>query len=70
MGGWMQSRRHFLQAAMYLSGELPVRLSAETVQPAGDPRFTEIFSTVRAELYFPQVAWLGSRPPTIQIRII
>ena len=45
-----------LQAAMYLSGETPVRLSAETVQPAGDPRFSEIFSTVRAELYFPSGA--------------
>lgn len=45
-----------LQAALYLSGELPVRLSAETVQPAGDPRFTEVFSTVRAQLYFPSGA--------------
>jgi predicted dehydrogenase len=45
-----------LQAAMYLTGETPVRLSAVTEQPSGDPRFSEVFSTVRAQLYFPSGA--------------
>ena len=45
-----------LQATMYLTGELPVSVKATTEQPEGDPRFTEIFSTVRAELRFPSGA--------------
>jgi len=45
-----------LQAAMYLTGEEPASVTATTEQPAGDPRFTEVFSTVRAELTFPSGA--------------
>lgn len=45
-----------LQATLYLTGEAPVRISAVTEQPANDPRFTEVFSTVRAELTFPSGA--------------
>lgn len=45
-----------LQAAMYLTGEAPVSVRASAEQPAGDPRFTEVFATVRAELSFPSGA--------------
>jgi len=45
-----------LQAALYLSGETPTRIRAATVQPANDPRFTEIFASVRTEMQFPSGA--------------
>ncbi|MEZ5998742.1 MAG: Gfo/Idh/MocA family oxidoreductase [Hyphomonas sp.] len=45
-----------LQAAMYLTGEEPVSVRGWTEQPTGDPRFTEVFATVRAELTFPSGA--------------
>ncbi len=45
-----------LQAALYLSGEMPSSLRAETVQPANDPRFSEIFASVRTEMQFPSGA--------------
>lgn len=45
-----------LQAALYLSGEMPDRISASTFQPANDPRFAEIFAHVAAQLHFPSGA--------------
>jgi predicted dehydrogenase len=45
-----------LQAALYLGGEQPARISAQTVQPANDPRFTEIFASVRTQMQFPSGA--------------
>jgi predicted dehydrogenase len=45
-----------LQAALYLAGETPTSLRAETVQPANDPRFSEIFASVRTEMQFPSGA--------------
>lgn len=45
-----------LQAALYLSGEMPSAISARTFQPEGDPRFAEIFAHVGATLKFPSGA--------------
>ncbi len=45
-----------LQSALYLSGEMPESISATTFQPQGDPRFTEIFAHVAAQLRFPSGA--------------
>lgn len=45
-----------LQAALYLSGEMPKSISAATYQPAHDPRFAEIFAHVSAQLRFPSGA--------------
>ncbi len=45
-----------LQSALYLSGEMPTTITATTEQPAGDPRFAEIFATVRTHLEFPSGA--------------
>lgn len=45
-----------LQSALYLSGEMPESISATTFQPKGDPRFTEIFAHVAAQLRFPSGA--------------
>ena len=45
-----------LQSALYLSGEMPVSVKAVTEQPANDPRFAEIFSTVTTEMRFPSGA--------------
>jgi predicted dehydrogenase len=45
-----------LQSAIYLSGEMPVAVKAVTEQPANDPRFAEIFSSVTTELRFPSGA--------------
>lgn len=45
-----------LQSALYLSGEMPESISATTFQPKGDPRFTEIFAHVTAQLRFPSGA--------------
>ena len=45
-----------LQAALYLSGEMPESISAATYRPAGDPRFAEIFAHVAAQLRFPSGA--------------
>lgn len=42
-----------LQAALYLSGEMPERIGASAMRPAGDPRFAEIFAHVAAQLHFP-----------------
>ena len=45
-----------LQAILYLSGEMPESISATTFSPAGDPRFSEIFAHVGAQLRFPSGA--------------
>lgn len=45
-----------LQSALYLSGEMPESISATTFQPKDDPRFTEIFAHVAAQLRFPSGA--------------
>ena len=45
-----------LQAALYLSGEMPERIAAATYQPTSDPRFAEIFASVTSQLHFPSGA--------------
>lgn len=45
-----------LQAALYLSGEMPETISAATYQPAGDPRFSETFAHVSSQWQFPSGA--------------
>lgn len=45
-----------LQAAIYLSGEMPESISASTFRPAGDPRFAEIFAHVSSQWRFPSGA--------------
>lgn len=45
-----------LQSALYLSGEMPESIGATSFQPKGDPRFTEIFAHVAAQLRFPSGA--------------
>lgn len=45
-----------LQAALYLSGEMPESISAATYRPAGDPRFAEIAAHVASQLRFPSGA--------------
>ncbi|ARU17821.1 Gfo/Idh/MocA family protein [Croceicoccus marinus] len=45
-----------LQAALYLSGEMPESITAATYQPAADPRFAEIFAHVSSQLRFPSGA--------------
>ncbi|NVD45372.1 Gfo/Idh/MocA family protein [Qipengyuania atrilutea] len=45
-----------LQAALYLSGEMPESISGTTFQPANDPRFAEIFAHTAAQLRFPSGA--------------
>jgi predicted dehydrogenase len=45
-----------LQAALYLSGEMPERISAAAFRPAGDPRFTEIYAHVSSQWLFPSGA--------------
>lgn len=45
-----------LQAALYLSGEMPDRLSASTFRPEGDPRFAEVFAHVAVQMHFPSGA--------------
>lgn len=45
-----------LQAALYLTGEMPVEVRGWTEQLKNDPRFTEIPATTRAELIFPSGA--------------
>ena len=42
-----------LQAALYLSGEMPTSVSAATFRPANDARFAEIFAKDSAQLNFP-----------------
>lgn len=45
-----------LQAALYLSREMPESISATTFRPAGDPRFAEIFAHVSSQWRFPSGA--------------
>lgn len=45
-----------LQAALYLSGEMPLRVSATSFRPQGDPRFSEFLAHVAAQLHFPSGA--------------
>lgn len=45
-----------LQAALYLSGELPDRISASAYRPANDPRFAEIYAHVATQWHFPSGA--------------
>ena len=45
-----------LQAALYLSGEMPESVAADSYQPAGDPRFAEIAAHVASQLRFPSGA--------------
>lgn len=45
-----------LQAALYLSGEMPESISAATYRPTGDPRFAEIFAHVSSHWRFPSGA--------------
>lgn len=45
-----------LQAALYLTGEMPERISATAFRPAGDARFAEIFAHVSSQWLFPSGA--------------
>ncbi len=45
-----------LQAALYLSGEMPESITAATFRPSGDPRFAEIFAHVASQWRFPSGA--------------
>jgi len=45
-----------LQAALYLSREMPESISATTYRPTGDPRFSEIFAQVSSQWRFPSGA--------------
>jgi glucose-fructose oxidoreductase len=45
-----------IQAALYLSGELPDRISASAYRPANDPRFAEIDAHVATQWHFPSGA--------------
>lgn len=45
-----------LQSALYLTGELPESVSATAFRPANDPRFSEVYAHVAAQLRFPSGA--------------
>lgn len=45
-----------VQAALYLSGEMPARVTANITTPLNDPRFSEIVATVESRLEFPSGA--------------
>lgn len=45
-----------LQAALYLSGEMPQSITAATYRPPNDPRFAEIFAHVSSQWRFPSGA--------------
>lgn len=45
-----------LQSALYLTGEMPERISASAFRPVGDPRFSEIFAHVSSQWLFPSGA--------------
>lgn len=61
-----------LQAALYVSGEMPERISASTFRPEGDPRFAEIFAHVHSQLRFPSgaVAQLSTSYDSAGVNII
>ncbi|MBB6227740.1 putative dehydrogenase [Polymorphobacter multimanifer] len=45
-----------LQAALYLTGEMPEAITATTFQPRNDPRFAQVFASVASQLRFPSGA--------------
>ena len=45
-----------VQAALYLTREMPESISATTFRPTGDPRFSEIFASVSSQWRFPSGA--------------
>ena len=45
-----------LQAALYLSGEMPESISAAAFRPSGDSRFAEIYAQVSSQMRFPSGA--------------
>jgi predicted dehydrogenase len=45
-----------LQAALYLTGEMPESVTATTYQPTNDPRFAQVFASVASQLRFPSGA--------------
>lgn len=45
-----------LQAALYLSGEMPESVSAQSSRPAGDLRFSQIAASMSSQLRFPSGA--------------
>ena len=45
-----------LQAALYLSGEMPESISAAAFRPSGDSRFAEIYAHVSSQMRFPSGA--------------
>jgi len=45
-----------LQAALYLTNEMPESITAATFQPANDPRFAQVFASVASQLTFPSGA--------------
>ncbi|WP_426167609.1 Gfo/Idh/MocA family protein [Sandarakinorhabdus sp. DWP1-3-1] len=45
-----------LQAALYLTDEMPESITAATYQPANDPRFAQVFASVASQLRFPSGA--------------
>jgi predicted dehydrogenase len=45
-----------LQAALYLTGQMPESISATAFRPAGDSRFSEIFAHVASQWRFPSGA--------------
>lgn len=45
-----------LQAALYLTGEMPSAVAARATQPANDPRFEQIYASVGTFMQFPSGA--------------
>jgi predicted dehydrogenase len=45
-----------LQAALYLTGEMPESVTATTYRPTNDPRFAQVFASVASQLRFPSGA--------------
>ncbi|WP_294390836.1 Gfo/Idh/MocA family oxidoreductase [uncultured Sphingomonas sp.] len=45
-----------LQAALYLTNEMPESITAVTFRPANDPRFAQVFASVASQLRFPSGA--------------
>ena len=45
-----------LQAALYLTRQMPESISATSFRPTGDPRFSEIFASVTSQWRFPSGA--------------
>ncbi len=45
-----------VQAALYLTGEMPTEVTATVTTPTNDPRFAEIVATVESQMRFPSGA--------------